>query len=144
MIFYTFPFGRLLRSSGESFKHILRRTGCMSMDIHGPSITENAISSQKLSPKRGLIGPQNTGNKILLFVLSWYSGNCVISIFWHSGIRNIPTTCLIKSWRSGCRTRAKIGTTNIGYGATNADAGVGIGMKRGDSNIWLKKPLISR
>ena len=25
------------------------------------------------------------------------------------------------------------GTTNIGYGTTNTDAGVGIGLKRGDS-----------
>ena len=35
-------------------------------------------------------------------------------------------------------------TTNVVYGTTNADAGVGIGMKRGDSEIWQKRPLISR
>ena len=27
------------------------------------------------------------------------------------------------------------GTTNIGYGITNADAGVGIGLLKGDSEI---------
>ena len=28
--------------------------------------------------------------------------------------------------------------TNTGYGTTNADAGLGIGMLKGDSEIWLK------
>ena len=36
------------------------------------------------------------------------------------------------------------GTTNTAHGTTNTDARVGIGMKRGDSKIWLKKLLISR
>ena len=36
------------------------------------------------------------------------------------------------------------GTTNTVYGTTNADAGLGIGMKRGDSKNWLKRIWISR
>ena len=33
------------------------------------------------------------------------------------------------------------GTTNAGYGTANADAGVGIGMKWGDSEIYKKKTM---
>ena len=33
------------------------------------------------------------------------------------------------------------GTTSAVYGTTNADAGVGIGMKRGDSEIWQKTAI---
>ena len=36
------------------------------------------------------------------------------------------------------------GTTNIGYGTTNTDAGVGIGLLKGDSEIWQKMSFISR
>ena len=35
------------------------------------------------------------------------------------------------------------GTTELGYGTTVTDAGVGIGLKRGDSGIWIFL-LISR
>ena len=38
------------------------------------------------------------------------------------------------SWQWGLH-----GITNIGYGTTKADAGVGIGLKWGDSEIWQKK-----
>ena len=36
------------------------------------------------------------------------------------------------------------GTTNIGHGTTNADAGVGIGMERGGFEKLTKKQLIRR
>ena len=36
------------------------------------------------------------------------------------------------------------GTTNVGYWTTNADAGMGIGMKRGIRKLGPTRPLISR
>ena len=43
---------------------------------------------------------------------------------------------------TGCgTTNTGYVTTNAGYGTTNADAGAGIGMKRGDSEIWQKKTI---
>ena len=36
---------------------------------------------------------------------------------------------------------AAVGTTNTVYGTTNVDAGVGIGMKRGDSKKMIEKAM---
>ena len=77
-------------------------------------------------------------------------------LFW-------PTLKMLKVWSDAFqefvgtrlvafrKVRVSHGTTELGYGTTNADAGVEIGLKRGDSEIWQKKtiyypvrPLISR
>ena len=57
---------------------------------------------------------------------------------------DIISITLKSIWNSIGITNTGYGTTNTGYGTTNTDAGVGIGMKRGDSKICLKRLLISR
>ena len=56
----------------------------------------------------------------------------------------MPTTGADKGWALKKRmptTGAGSGTTNTGYRTTNADAGVGIGMKRGDSKKLIEKAI---
>ena len=47
-----------------------------------------------------------------------------------------PTTA---SEHSYGKSELGYGTTELGYGTTKADAGVGIGLKKGESEIWPKQ-----
>ena len=93
----------------------------------------------------------------LWYFFAWVFGNLCFSYVFpmfflcftdpHPSLLSIRIQKPLILTRAGTWWRFGIGvwrTTELGCRTTNADAGVVIGMLKGDSRIWLKTALISR
>ena len=74
-------------------------------------------------------GRKTKGNHFVAF-----SVNYLLKLVHDFLVYENQSTSGIRPWRTGS-SGIRNGTTKIGYGTTNTDAGVGIGLKRRDSKI---------